>query len=94
MSPDPQRGSPIEGEKLDLRFPCPWTYTIFGPDEVLLREAVAAVVGDARHTLELSRESRTGKYRSMHLEVVVRDDEERLSIFRTLHGHPDVAYVL
>lgn len=88
------KGSPIEGEKLDLEFPCPWTYTIFGADEELLRAAAAEIVGEAQHTLEFSHESKSGKYRSLHLEVTVTDDEHRLRIFRELHEHADVAYVL
>lgn len=88
------KGSPLEGKKLDLEFPCPWTYTIFGADEDLLRAAAAEVVGAAQHTLEFSNASKTGKYRSFHLVVIVTDDKHRLAIFRELHGHPDVAYVL
>ena len=94
MAPDDETGSPIEGERLTLDFPCPWTYTVIGPDPDRLRTAIEGIVGDADHSITPSHESRHGKYLSLHLEVIVRNDEERLAIFRRLHDHADVAFVL
>jgi len=84
----------IDGEELELEFPCVWAYTVFAAEEERLRTAVKSIVGDAQHTLEFSHESKGGRYRSMHLEVRVRDDPHRLAIFKELHEHPAVAYVL
>jgi len=79
---------------LPLEFPCHWTYTLFGADEAKLRGAVASTVGKLDHTLELSHESKAGRYRSMQLRVLVPDDGRRLSLFQALSEHPDVLYVL
>lgn len=91
---DPLRGSSLEGKKLDLSFPCPWTYTVFGEDETVLHEVVGGIVGSLEHTLSFSNTSKGGKYRSYELVVVVSSDDERLTIFRRLHEHPDIRYVL
>jgi len=87
-------GSPLDGQKLELEYPCSWSYTVFGADTNLLERAVREVVGDAAHTLRASQKSKGGKYFSMHLAVTVQDDEQRLTIFRELHEHSDVVYVL
>ena len=78
----------------DLTFPCPWTYTVIGSDEARLRAAVHSTVGPIAYRLEFSHSSKTGKYQSFQLEVVVNDDFERLRIFRELNAHPDVSYTL
>jgi putative lipoic acid-binding regulatory protein len=94
MSASEEKKASLRGEELELEFPCMWAYTLFATDEDLLRTAVESVVGDIQHTLEASHESKGGKYLSMHLAVTVRDDAHRLAIFKELHEHADVAYVL
>lgn len=84
---------PLRGQKLELEFPCPWTYTVIGEDEPALQSAVASIVGAHEHTLTYSHTSKAGRYRSYQLVVTIPSDEERLRIFRELHGHDDVRYV-
>jgi putative lipoic acid-binding regulatory protein len=91
---DPLAGTPLEGKKLELDYPCAWTYTVIGEDEAVLREVVVGVVGSLEHTLSFSHASKSGKYRSFELVVTVPSDVERLTIFRLLHEHPDIRYVL
>lgn len=80
--------------QLELSYPCTWGYTVISEGESQLRAAVAGVVGDLEHTFEPSNRSSRGRYLSFRLEVVVRTDEERLRIFRELHEHAAVRYVL
>ena len=86
--------SPIEGQELELEFPCRWTYGVVGREEEVLRAAVAEVVGELEHSVRLSRRSSGGKYLSLEVEIVVPSDEVRLDIFRKLHEHEAVVYVL
>ena len=86
--------SPFDGSELELSYPTSWTYKVFGRDEACVRAAIASVVGGLEHTVRLSNRSRTGKYVSIEVEVTVRSNEERLEIFRRLHDHADVLYVL
>jgi putative lipoic acid-binding regulatory protein len=59
-----------------------------------LRDAVARVLGDRDYTFSLSNQSSRGKYLSFHVELVVRDEEERIELFAALRDHPDIVIVL
>lgn len=84
----------LDGRRPEIAYPCTWTYRIIGWDEPRLRAAVAEVLGSHEYTLLLARESSAGKYRTLQLELVVRDDEHRTSIFARIARHPDVRFVL
>ena len=86
--------SPFGDRRLELSYPCSWCYKIIGRDEVLMRSAVAEIVGDAQHTLRFSNTSRTGKYKSLELELTVRDEEHRLGTFEALKNHSAVEFLL
>jgi uncharacterized protein len=86
--------SPLDGQNLDLTYPCPWTYKVFGRDEDSLRTAIAPIVGELEHTIRFSNRSRSGKYVTLELEVTVPSDERRLGIYRELHEHEAVVYLL
>ncbi|MBI5432777.1 MAG: DUF493 domain-containing protein [Planctomycetes bacterium] len=81
-------------EHPEIVYPCRWSYRIIGADELRLRAAAAAIAGEAEHTLVPGLESSGGKYRSLQLDVLVRDEEHRLSVFAALGKHPDVRFVL
>ncbi len=81
-------------QKPIIQYPCRWDYKIIGPDGERIRSVIAATVTDADHTVADSRRSRSGKYCSVELTVMVRDEAHRNHIFVTLRGHPDVIMVL
>lgn len=83
-----------DGRRPEIHYPCTWSYRIIGQDEQRLRAAAVGIVGDADYTLALALESSGGKYRSMQLEVLVRDEEHRLALFAALGKHPDVRFVI
>jgi len=84
----------FEGKKPEIDYPCPWSYRLIGRDEVALRRAVLGIIGGAEHTLVLVNESSAGRYRSLELELVVRDEAHRLGLFEALGRHPDVRFVI
>lgn len=77
-----------------ITYPCSWSYRIIGPSEQILRSAVSNVMGNKAHQVSLSNTSSGGKYQSVHLEVNVYSDEERLDIFNKLKNEPQVKFVL
>jgi putative lipoic acid-binding regulatory protein len=79
---------------LELDYPCAWTYTLIGSDEAVLFEVARRAAGACAHRLERSRRSKSGRYVSITLELVVRDEAQRLSIFDALRGSTAVRYVL
>jgi putative lipoic acid-binding regulatory protein len=87
-------GNFFDGRKPDITYPCRWSYRIIGWDELRLRAVVAELVGSDEHTLLLARESSSGKYRTLQLELTVRDEQHRTWVFERLARHPDVRFVL
>jgi uncharacterized protein len=83
-----------DGRRPEIAYPCRWSYRVIGSDEVRLRAAVVAVVGENEHTLVLALQSPGGKYRSLELNVLVSDEAQRLAVFDALVKHPDVRFVI
>jgi putative lipoic acid-binding regulatory protein len=84
---------PLEGRKPEIFYPCPWNYRIIGSDELQMRAAVREIVGQVAYTLELSNQSRGGKYRSLDLELVVVDEAQRLGLFDALRKRAEIRFV-
>lgn len=80
--------------KLDLDYPCRWSYTLIGRDEQKIRAAVVEVIGDREHTLAFSHFSKKGTYCSLHLELTVDTEEYRNATYHALHGHADIRIVI
>ena len=84
----------VHDPSLDITYPCTWDYTVIGPCEASLREAIAAIAGEAEHSVETGNTSRSGRYISLRLSVVVTSDGQRQGIHRALARHPEVRMVL
>ena len=78
----------------EISYPCMWSYKVIGPDAERVRGAIRFVVGSLEHEVSDSNVSRTGKYVSLHLRLVVHDKDQRHAIFNGLRAHPDVKAVL
>lgn len=81
-------------EKLKLEYPCKWTYKIIGKSEEMLRNAVKHVLLNQTFELTPSNSSKSGKYFSMKLELLVLDDDDRKNLFKKLQQNPDIVMVL
>ncbi len=81
-------------DNLDLRYPCVWGYRIIAASEGAVRKAVAAIVGEAEHSLTASNTSKTGRYLSFNLELTVHDEDHRKSILAALQNVQEIKYVL
>lgn len=80
--------------RLVLEYPCAWTYKLIGADGEGLRAAIVEMMGGREHLVTPSRMSRSGKYQSLDVEVVVRDEAERNAFYTGFKGHPAVVMVL
>jgi putative lipoic acid-binding regulatory protein len=77
-----------------ITYPCRWDYKIIGADAQRLRGVVALIMKDIEHTVADSNRSPGGKYCSVALTVMVRDEAHRDQIFMALRDHEDVIMVL
>ena len=81
-------------KKPDIKYPCSWTYKVIGSDEVALRRAIETIIGDKNLLITHSHTSSGGKYCSLNVELVVKDDETRLKYYQHLKNHAAVKVVM
>lgn len=81
-------------EKLVVDYPCRWLYKLICTDEKALLSAIKEILADSEHRVLPSKKSRTGKYVSFNLEVMVHSEESRNFFFHALREHPAIKMVL
>ena len=81
-------------QKLELDYPCNWKYKIITEHEEHTKEAVLDAINERFHTLTHSNNSKSGKYVSMNLELLVQNEDDRNFIYEALKAHQKVKMVL
>ena len=80
--------------KLELDYPCSWCYKVIANESAHIEGAVKEIILEKPHTLKASNSSKTGKFVSMNLDLIVSNEEERDFIFRALKAHQQIKMVL
>ena len=83
----------VEGRPV-IEYPCRWEYKAIGWDEVAMRAAIIEIMADREHDVSFSRASRTGRYCSLLLVVMVESEDHRNAIFKALQEHRHIRMVL
>jgi putative lipoic acid-binding regulatory protein len=80
----------------EIDYPCRWEYKTIGRNEGHMREAVGQIMAaeELDYSLAPSNSSRTGKYCSLILAVIVEDEHHRNRIFAALTAHEHIVMVL
>lgn len=81
-------------QKLELEYPCDWRYKVIGETQEALEMAIHAIILEREHRLTYSNASRSGKYISLNLDLLVQNEEERQFIYEALKAHQHVKMVL
>jgi len=81
-------------EKLELTYPCSWTYKLIGYEKEAIQKAIHEVILDREHSLTHSNKSKTGKYVSMNLDLIIHNEDERNFIYEALKAHQHIKMVL
>ena len=81
-------------DKLELTYPCSWSYKLIGHEKEALQKAIHDVILEREHDLTHSNNSKTGKYVSMNLDLVIQNEDERNFIYEALKQHQHVRMVL
>jgi putative lipoic acid-binding regulatory protein len=81
-------------KKLELTYPCLWSYKLIGYEKEAIQKAIHEVIIEREHSLEHSNSSKTGKYVSMNLELVIQNEDERNFIYEALKAHQNIKMVL
>jgi putative lipoic acid-binding regulatory protein len=78
----------------EIEYPTRWGYRIVGTSEADIRAYVHNLLADVEYELVLARQSSGGRYISLHLNLVVQDEAQRLGIFDHLVQHEAVRFVV
>jgi uncharacterized protein len=81
-------------QKLVLEYPCNWCYKLIATERRALEQAVRDVISQREHKLTHSNSSKTGKYTSMNLDLLVHNEDDRTFIYEALKKHQDIIMVL
>ncbi|RLA70746.1 MAG: DUF493 domain-containing protein [Epsilonproteobacteria bacterium] len=81
-------------QKLELTYPTNWRYKIVGAEREKLEQAIYDVILKRENTLSHANTSRTGKYVSLNLDLLVQNEDERQFIYEALKAHQHIKMVL
>ncbi|ADR35143.1 hypothetical protein Sulku_2484 [Sulfuricurvum kujiense DSM 16994] len=81
-------------QKLELEYPCNWCYKVVAHERAGIEIAALEIFTERRYTLTPSNSSKSGKYISMNLELLVHNEDERTYFYETLKAHPHIKMVL
>ena len=84
----------LSKEKLELDYPCNWTYKLVVREEINIKTTVKEVVLQREHTVIESKKSAKGKFKSYTLELLVHNEDDRKTLFEVLGEHNDIKMVL
>jgi putative lipoic acid-binding regulatory protein len=80
--------------KVEIDYPCSWSYRIIGADVQSLESAVSEILGERKYTIVPSNSSSGGKYHALKLSLTVLNEDERLFIFQQLKENDAIKFVL
>jgi putative lipoic acid-binding regulatory protein len=86
-------GDHIHNQEVKIDYPCEWLYKVIGRDKKSVHNAVACIIQDREYHINDSNTSKTGKYRSFNVTVMVSDEAYRNSIYQAFKGHDDIKFV-
>ena len=81
-------------EELKLTYPCNWSYRVICEEHLDVTQIVTEVVDNRNYNLEISNKSKTGKYQSYNIEILVHHDDDRLGLFELFKKHSKIKMVL
>jgi len=84
----------LAGKKLELEYPCSWCYKVIASEQETLQNAIKDVIEQREHKLTKSNTSKSGKFISMNLDMLVHNEDDRQFIYDALKKHQDIKMVL
>ena len=81
-------------KKVVIEYPCNWCYKVIASEREALEQAIRDVIDERAHKLTSSNKSKSGKYTSMNLDLLVHNEDDRTFIFEALKKHQDIKMVL
>ena len=82
-----------ENGKASIDYPCEWVYKIIGSDKESVHGATAGIMQDSAYQIDDSNTSKTGKYLSFNVTIMVGDEACRNKIYQAFKEHDDIKFV-
>ncbi len=80
-------------EESSIDYPCEWIYKVIGSDKESVHNAIASIIQDSEYHINDSNTSKTGKYLSFDVKVMVGDEAYRNKIYQAFKEHSDIKFV-
>jgi putative lipoic acid-binding regulatory protein len=84
----------LDDKELEIIYPCEWSYKVIIDAKEEIGIISACVLGDREHSCKKSNNSKSGKYKSYKIDILVFNDDDRHEIFREFKSHNSVKMVL
>ncbi len=82
-----------ENGKPSIDYPCEWVYKIIGTNMESVHGATAGIMQDSAYQISDSNTSKSGKYLSFNVKVMVNDEAYRNKIYQAFKEHNDIKFV-
>ena len=80
-------------KKQDIDYPCRWPYRVIGSDRTLMEDEISIKLNHIQFEMNVSNQSKKGKYISFHVEAYINSEKERNDVFNILKNIPAVKIV-
>ncbi len=81
-------------EEAKVEYPCKWDYKVIGNNYTNVELAISSVLSGKKYSSKKSNMSSKGTYVSVHVSLVVENEDIRNKIFNDLKQHSDIKMVL
>ena len=78
----------------EIDYPCHWNYKLVGRDKFEMKKLVARTLGNREFSVKESKKSRTGKFVSLNVDVLVFNDDERRFFYDRFRTAEEVLHIL
>ncbi|MDR1461516.1 MAG: DUF493 domain-containing protein [Campylobacteraceae bacterium] len=84
----------VESKELILSYPCMWTYKLIATQDMDMKKTLTHILKNKQYSLDDSKTSKKGAYKSYSLKLEVESDEERKEIFERLQREQNIKFIL
>jgi len=84
----------LSQHKLELDYPCNWTYKLVIRKEQNINKIIKEVLEDRKHGVKPSKTSSKGKFKSYTLDLIVEDEKDRKDLYQLLGDHEHIKMVV
>ncbi len=83
----------IDKSEPSIDYPCEWIYKVIGRNKESVHNAIMSIIQGNEFRINVSNTSKTGKYLSFDVTVMVSDEAYRNKTYQALKGHNDIKFV-